>query len=268
MRIFPHKGKAAAIILVLAMGIAGCAKVAPRAALAVEGKRTPEAAALEARLAKLKAATPTLKGLAWVALTTPEEDRRTEAALVVERPDRIRIDAMDALADVWAEAGSDGKKLWLYLPGRQKLYEGRASPRTLRKLAGFDWEPAELVSIVAGLPPLGEAPELLQVGAARERHFASKASGIHLWTDGAKGRVARCIRFAPDGTAHDYEITFSDYHRERGVDFPRRIEAVFPVHEDRILVEYRDVRVGEPVDADAFRSPSGRGAKTVKVRDE
>jgi hypothetical protein len=258
---------AAAILLLLAMSIGGCARAPARTARAVEGRRTPDAAALEARLTKLRDATPSLKGLAWVELITADEDRRTEAAIVVERPDRIRIDAMDALADVWAQAGSDGKSLWLYLPGRQKLYEGHASPRTLHRLAEFDWEPADLVSIVAGLPPLPAAPELVQVGAGRDARFVVPESGVELHPEGGKHRTLRCTRVSEDGTGRDYEIIFSDYRRAGGAEFPHRIEASFPSRNARILVEYHDVQVGAAVDPSVFPSPKGRGT-TEKVRGE
>ncbi|MFA4875355.1 MAG: hypothetical protein WC956_10280 [bacterium] len=255
--------KQIAIIICLVL-LASCAAKAPsRRAVQVEGKRTTEAANLEKRLLAFHDATPSVKGLAWVEFFSGDEERRTEAAVAIERPAQIRIDAMDALADVWAQAGSDGQRLWLFIPSKRKLYEGRATARTLHKLAKFDWEPSELVAIVAGAPPLGDEPGILQVGPDRDLHFVAQGSGLHIWTDGSKGRVAKCIRFAGDGKTKDYEISFSGYRREGKVDFPHKIEASFPGRGARILIEYRDVELASPIEAAAFQPPprAGRSEK-------
>jgi hypothetical protein len=105
-----------------------------------------------------------VKGLAWVELDTADEDWKTEAAIAVRRPDMLRIDVMDSLADVWAKIGSDGRDVWLYVPGKRKLYKGRASSRNMRRLTSFDSEPGDLVSLITGMPPLPANAELVQIG--------------------------------------------------------------------------------------------------------
>lgn len=254
------------MVLALAVLLTSCAKQSPRtAAESAGGRASPEAAALTQRIAALREATAKFTGLAWVQLVTADEDRRTDAALAIERPARVRVDAMDNLADVWAQAGSDGQTVWLFLPGKEKLYEGRATARTLKRLVDFSWEPWELISFIAGTPPLSEDSQILQVG---EGQFLAPQSRLQIFTDGGKGRVGRCVRPTTEGEGIDYEVRFSDYRRAGKVEFPHRMEAVFPARGARLVVEYRDVHLGKGAEAAVFLSPAERAGKTVHLNGE
>ena len=246
---------------------AGCAKPVPKVAKPAEGRRTRLAAQIEEGVEKFRGATHTVRGLAWVDLDTADEDWKTEAAIAVRRPDLLRIDVMDSLADVWAKIGSDGKDMWLYVPGKGKLYKGRASSRNMRRLTSFDSEPGDLVSLISGMPPLPENAELVQVGGAGDRHFVDRVSGVHVWIEkGRKRRISRCARYSQDG-ATDYEIVFSDYRRTRGVDYPYAIDASFPRNGARLRLEYKDVVLGGDVPDDTFAPPARRKGKTVRLKD-
>jgi outer membrane lipoprotein-sorting protein len=245
----------------------GCAEPVPKVAKPAEGRRTRLAAQLEQGVEKFRGATHTVRGLAWVDLDTSDEDWKTEAAIAVRRPDLLRIDVMDALADVWAKIGSDGKDMWLYVPGKEKLYKGRASSRNMRRLTSFDSEPGDLVSLISGMPPLPENAELVQVGGAGGRHFVDRVSGVHVWMEkGRKRRIERCARYSEDG-ATDYEIAFSDYRRIGGVDYPYAIDAAFPRSGARLRIEYRDVVLGGDVPDGTFAPPARRRGKTVRLKD-
>lgn len=247
--------------------LVGCAKPVPKVAKPTEGRRTRLAAQLESGVMKFREATQTVKGLAWVELDTSDEDWKTEAAIAVRRPDMLRVDVMDSLADVWAKIGSDGRSVWLYVPGKRKLYKGRASSRNMRRLTSFDSEPGDLVSLITGMPPLPVDAELVQVGRSGNRHFVDRVSGVHVWMEkGRKRRIARCARYSEDGMA-DYDIAFSDYRRSGGVDYPYAIDASFPRNGARLRLEYRDVILGGDVPDDAFAPPARRTGKTVRLKD-
>lgn len=246
----------------------GCAKGPAHTVAREAGVRTAKAVALEAWLARFAEQTPTVKGLAWLDLSDGTEERLTDAAVVVARPASVRVDAMDALADVWAKAGSDGSLVWLYLPARDKLYQGRASRGNLRRLIGFEWEMGEIAAVVAGSPPLSSGVALEQVGAARENHFATRDGGVHLWTDSKTNRPAKWALYGDGGGVLDTMVTFGDWRKVGGVDFPHRIEATFPERRARIIVVYRDVTLGGPVDRGTFLAPArGRKGRTVELKE-
>ena len=255
------------LITICLVLLAGCAKSAPKVAIRPEGSRTKLAAQVERKIDDLRSATRTMRGLAWVELDTADEDWQTEAAIIVERPDKLRIDVMDSLADVWARIGSDGRDMWLYVPGKRKLYRGRASSRNMRRLASFDSRPSDIISLLAGMPPLPPDAELIQVGRPGERHLFDTVSGLHLWVDkGRKRRISRCVRYTGGGDNIDYEIAFSDYRKVGGVDYPYAMDVRFPTNGARLKLEYKDVSLGGEVSNDVFSPPVTHGGKTVRFK--
>lgn len=255
-----------AVAVAIAAATAGCAREPCRTcAVAPLGKRTAKAIALERYIDRMRDATRSVKALVWLKLANGDEERRTEAALVVARPSSVRVDAMDALADVWATGGSDGENLWFYLPGKDKLYSGRATKGNLNRLARFEWTVPELVSLLAGTPPMDEAASLFQTGGRRDRHFKVWGQNLHLWTDRGGELVERCVRYGRDGASIDYIVEFASYRHATGggLKFPHFIRATFPSRRAMMVVEYRDVSLGDEIDDSVFAAPERKYRRRV-----
>ena len=249
------------VIILLVFFASACAKKPPCVLEAEKASRTKRAESLEANLKRMNDATATVKALARLELEDNDGLRNTEAALVIARPDRIRVDAIDALADVWAEVGSDGKRIWLFLPQKNRLRSGKATRRNLYRFARFDMEVSDFLSLLTGLPPLDEDFHILQVGKENKNHFIIRGADIHLWTDGKRGRILKIMRVSDEGRCVDYELTFADYRRIGDVWFPYRIEASFPRQGTKSSVEYLDVSLGDGIDDEIFKP-----RKTVRRR--
>lgn len=251
-------------LTVLLIVLAACAKAPPQTVSPKNAVRTGKAALLEEQLVQFAELTKTIKALGWIDLSDGEEERQTDAAIAIERPTSVRVDAMDALADVWAKAGSDGHRLWLSIPSRDKLYSGRASRSNLRRLMQFDWEIGEIVSVVAGSPPVAQGSMLEQVGNLRDNHFVVKGGDVHLWTDPKTGLPIKCARYSNGGNL-DFTVIFGDYKRVEKVNFPHRIEATFPERRARITIVYHDVSFGVPIDRRVFLEPHRKGGHVVEL---
>lgn len=249
----------------LVLVLTACAREAPRTALHEEGRRSRASTALERRLKNFEAATGSLKALAWLRIDSPERTINSDAAVVVERPDRIRVDVIDSLADVWASAGSDGQTMWLYVPGKRKLYEGRATEAGISRLASFGLSPSHLISLLAGTPPVAADEGIEEAGSGRDRHFIFASGGLRCWLEnGERGRVSRCEKPSDGGV--DYEISFSDYRRAGAVEFPHSIEARFPSRDSSLSIRYREVETGGRIDPASFDPPRARAARTHRYR--
>jgi hypothetical protein len=215
--------KLSALFLVLAL--AGCAKQAVRMP-SDAGRRTADAAKLERQIDSFSKATAKIRALAKVEVATGDEMRNSDAAVAISRPSMVRAELMDSLADVWAAAGSDGKKVWLSLPAKKKLYSGRAVMKNINRLIQFDLEIDEVVSLISGLPPTGGG-DMVEAGRGKDRYFLSRGGDVRIWTD-AKGRVVKCARYGGSGSEMDYVATFGGFGDVAGVSFPHAIEpAVF-----------------------------------------
>lgn len=254
------------VVMLTLILFTSCAKAPPKAAISPVGERTAAAAAQEEGLKKFADATRTVRGLAWVELQDGEEVRETEAAIVISRSAGIRADAIDQLADVWAMTGTDGQKLWLYLPSRQKLYSGKASRANLFRLAKFDLEIPELISILAGAPFAPENSAVMEMAPGGGVFFFSGGSSVRFRADKKSGLPFRIERSDSDGKV-DYEATFEDYKKIGPIKFPHRIEAIFPERGAKIVVTYRDVTLNDAVDSKIFSEPRTFGAKKINIKD-
>ncbi len=253
-------------ICVLSVALVGCAKGGTKRAVRITGERTRAASELAQRLRDFESATAKIKALVSLSIDSEERNLRSEAAVLIERPDRIRVDVMDSLADVWAQAGSDGDTAWLYVPGKNKLYEGRATAGNMSRLVSFYLKPSDLIALVAGSPPMAEGEELEEVGAGKERHFVFVQSGLRCWLDkGVKGRVSRCEKVSDNGGL-DYEISFADYRAEGGATFPHSVDAKFPGRGASLSIRYREVEVGGLMDPESFDPPKVRGVSTHRYK--
>jgi len=246
--------------------MAGCAKRPPHISHGEIGRATKRAGVIEANLRRLEDATHTIKALVRLEISNGGEFRSMDAALVVVRPDRIRIDAMDALADVWASAGSDGNKVWLYLPAKKRLYTGRMVRKNLNRLVNFNLEVPELISLLTGVPPLGKHIRVLQLGKRNNNHFVTRGGEIHLWTRSFRSDlISKCVRYGDGGNYIDYEVEFYDYRSEGEAMFPHRIEVTVPKRKIRAVIEYVEMTTGGDVDPQVFRPAKGRHRRTVDL---
>ena len=252
-------------ILCLVLGIlffAGCLKT-PAKTAKVEGARNAQAILVERSIKEAESRIRTIKGFAHVTMIDKDEARDTELALVLSRPNRIRADAIDTLADVWAAAGTDGKRLWLWVPQKQKLYRGAATPRNLRRLAAFDWEIPELLSIIAGLVPDARNAELDEVVEGGEAHYVLRGKPIHIWVDPKTKNPVQLVRYKDDKV--QYEVKFESYKKIEDASFPHEIEVSFPEREFTFYLRYRNVEFNSQVDASLFKPEDVWRKQTVEI---
>jgi hypothetical protein len=262
------------ILLILALSVAACAKEPPRVA-SVEGVRNARAILVERLLKEADSRVTSIRGMAKALLVNRDGDRQTDVAILVERPEKIRADAMDNIADVWAAAGTDGMRLWLWLPQKGKLYRGNATAGNLRKLADFDWGLADITSIIAGLVPGAGDAELVEINK-RDRHYRLGYKPLHIFVDEKKRHPIRLIRYKPQSSGTDageeggevqYEVNFSDWRNAGGIEFPGRIEVFFPGRSSRLSIEYKDVEFNAHVDSSLFKPETvWRATKTIEMK--
>src|SRR5207247_176291 len=148
------------LLLVCVMGVlllAGCAGRGPRVwrAVTAEGLLA-DLAARRAAVTSLRARARLQRGLTglW-----------TREALLVRRPDAVRIDVLSPFGLALA-VGVQGPLLWAYPPAESTRYEGPASAANLTRLLGAPVEVGDVVDVLRGLPPPPPAARVLPLEAA------------------------------------------------------------------------------------------------------
>jgi outer membrane lipoprotein-sorting protein len=249
----------------MALFFVSCAKKPLHIARGEIGWPSKRAAELFTSITNMSEVTSTLKALVQIEITDEEKILRTEAAIVLKRPGMLRFDAIDSLADVWAEAASDGNGLWLHLNSRKKLYKGKAVARNLQRLVKFDLDVPELISLITGVPPLSRDASIKQLGKRVENHFLSGGGKYHLWTKGALDYVSTFARYGDAEGEVYYVAFFNDYRRKNGIWFPHRIEISFPKRNTSVVIEYEDVTFGEEINSSLFAPPVKNDVRTIDL---
>lgn len=128
---------------------AGCLPVSPPTP-----REMPEASQLIERLDAQGSAVQTVKGLVRTKLETPQGREAFSQVLLIERPDRLRVEVLGLLGQPVLKLVSDGRELTIALPG-ERYYRGAASAENLERFTHLPLEPQQLVELLLGDVPYG-----------------------------------------------------------------------------------------------------------------
>lgn len=146
-------------------------------------------------------------------------DGSYDFALVLSRPDLMRIDLLDPAVGTVGTLLFYGSYFYWFEPGKGRLVKMPVNSNSLIKLARIDLEPAQLVHILAGLPP------------SKPSAWIRKKDGAVLTPDqrgeimfSSNGRLSDFVRYTNDNrTSVASQVHFSNYSQVSGKEFPREI---------------------------------------------
>jgi hypothetical protein len=175
----------------------------------------------------------------------------TREALVVRRPDAVRIDVLSRAGLVLA-LGARGPLLWAYPPAEATRYEGPATADNLGRFLGAQVSVTDVVDVLLGLPPARTAAAPPDVVATRDGEYRLRlplADGEQtIWFDGVTHAVVRAQETR--GGAVALRVAFGD-HRD---GFPHSLMVGTPGAGEAELA-YEAVEPNAPVDATLFSPP-------------
>jgi hypothetical protein len=177
----------------------------------------------------------------------------TRKAVLVERPDRVRIDVLSPFGLAMA-LGAHDSRLWVYPVNEAVVYEGPADSQQLARFLGAPLSLPDLVNILLGVPPVRQpsaAPRLERTDDGRYRLTLPLADG------------AQVLGFAPDtldlrtveevrGGNVVLRVAFDDYDQ----GFARSVEVSAPLIGASARVAYDAVEQNPALDPRLFDPPA------------
>lgn len=262
----------AATALAGAALLAGCFAGAPPV-----GPSRPDLTALEPPAAseifrlleERSRALRSFRGVAEVELRDAEQTLRGRQVVVVERPERLRIDVLSTFG-VILQVASDGERIRAFDRGERTYYVGRASPRNLARFTRIDVRVAAVSGILVGLPSAPREPDEAAISLEREtalwRVTTPLAGGgtERLWIDPTTLLPVRTEVVGEDGERR-YEARFDDWRVVAGVEIPHRIELDAPATATTVTVAYDEVDVNPELRETLFRFEPPAGVKVVEL---
>ena len=201
--------------------------------------------------------------------TGPRGKAHLREVVIVERPDRLRIEMMSAFG-VALQITSDGNQLYAYHRGEKTFYRGKASIENLARFTRLELDLTEIVDLLVGLPPgrhhLSEVtiePDEA-IGAWRVSALLAGGGTFLLWFDADDLMLTRAQQFDREGNQL-YSATYRGYIQVAGVEIPQQIEFEAPLQQAKVTLAYSNVSVNEPLAKNLFRFDPPPGSKQVDL---
>jgi hypothetical protein len=251
----------ASVLAVLCALAGGCAAVQPPAPPAL-APPLPDAATLAQAIERQRLARTSLRALARVKYSGPEETGRARQVVLVERPARLRFEVLSAFGSVFVLTADNGT-LAAYVPKESTVYRGRASRRNLERYARVDLSVPDAVELLLGTPPARD-------GRNAVVSFEAASDSIALWReveDGAQvvwfNRALQPVATeerGADGTAR-WRARFGAFAADHA-ELPARIAIELPA-DRRIELELSEIEVNPVLAGPLFTFVTPPGAHDV-----
>jgi outer membrane lipoprotein-sorting protein len=237
------------LVIFVAVALSGCATVAPPPA-PVAPVPAWESAKLIETLAQRHAQFRSLRSLARVSYVGPEGKHGFDEAVLVQRPDRLRLETLTMLGAVLIVTAND-KEIIGYHPREGVLVRGQSSKLNLLRYTKIPLELEEITMLLAGLPPVDgaampwrqEGNSLLFSPGGRLKDVVAFESHLALPT--------QWQRFNASGVL-ELTAQFSDYITTAAGLFPTKISVEAPQQGKKLEIRFQEPELNAAIPAESF----------------
>ncbi|PLY04043.1 MAG: hypothetical protein C0624_06355 [Desulfuromonas sp.] len=192
----------------------------------------------------------TLKGMASIKLRYGTRSMNFSNALVLQKPDRLRLEILSPFGASYLQASSDGERLSLYVPTKGRFYTGPPSSENLQLLTQMPIELEQMISLLLYEVPLLSGPVVAVEARGQEGYVLTLQQGDRrqqLQFDRAKRLVGS---YWYRGDLLDIEITYADF--VYGSNFPAKIRLEQPRLEALLQTSFEDPETNVVIDPRLF----------------
>lgn len=224
----------------------------------------PSAVQLETVLATRREAVRSLRALAHLRYRDVNESNSSRQAIIVARPDRLRVEVMSLFGSVFVLTADQGA---LAAYKDNTVYRGEASPENLQRYIRVGLPVNELVDIVLGTPPPRQ-------GQHAQVSFDPQVGAVRLWQDLAHGALVVWFSDAElpvaaeergvDGQTQ-WRATFDAYEQRDGCPVATRVGIELPQWHRSLQMTLEDVDLNPVLDRSVFALQTPPGSKVVSL---
>ena len=214
--------------------LAGCAVQEPAPVPAPAPQLRPDLR-LASRLAERNQSLQSLRSLARVSYRVSQERGAFDAAVLVRRPHRLRLEAFSVVGAALIVTVDDGEVTG-FLPSQARYYRGRTSRENLFRATQILLELEEMVALLMGLPPVDSGAGW--DAEARALRRTRPDGGADVLTFDPEGKAPTgWRRIGPDGEPQ-YVATFEDFSETPFGRFPLKITLETPPLQRFLQIRY------------------------------
>lgn len=179
-----------------------------------------------------------LSALAQVKMTQNGKSWSTTQALLVETPNRLRIDMINFFGQLLVQLSVNGPQLNAYVPRDQTHYFGMPTLDNIKRFTGLPLPITDLVALLLGKMPLGIV-ETAQVSAWEKGLIFSTAAGVDYRVEFDGKRVVDLLHTVNSYTV--YHVKYGPYIGDE--NYPQQLELQAPMNDIGVVVKFEDLEL-------------------------
>jgi Domain of unknown function (DUF4292) len=248
------------ILATVGLGLAGCATVSPPEPQLPAPKW--ESTELIKSIAQRREQVRSVRALARVDYAGPDGKHGFQEAVVVQRPDRLRLETLSPLGAVLIVTAND-KEIVGYHPREGIFVRGRRSKENLLRYTKIPLELDEITSLLVGLPPVDPSTPWKQEGNtlifSPDGHKKDA-----LAFESQQPVPTKWERFNAGG-AVELSARFSDYVSTPAGLFPSKISIEAPLQKRKLEIRYQEPELNGKIPSDLFIQQKPAHAQEVPI---
>lgn len=241
----------AAIVLlaILAFIAAGCSTTAKPPAPPQLAAPQWESAKLIESIGQRRQQFRSLRALARVNYAGPEGKHGFEEAVLVQRPDRLRLETLTLLGAILIVT-ANGQEIIGYHPREGIMVRGRSSKENLLRYTQIPLELEEITALLLGLPPVEPSAPWRQDGNSLIFSLNGRIKDS-LAFESQLPVPTRWQRFNGAG-ALELTARFSEYITTPAGLFPSKIDVDAPLQGRKLEIRFQDPEFNATIPAESF----------------
>jgi outer membrane lipoprotein-sorting protein len=191
----------------------------------------------------------TLRALARINYAGPEGKQGFDEAVLVQRPDRLRLETLSLLGAILIVTANE-KEIIGYHPREGVLVRGQSSKANLLRYTQIPLELDEITSLLAGLPPVDASTPWRQEGNS----LIFSTNGLRKDSVAFESQLlvpTKWERFNRNGGV-DLTAHFSDYVATAAGLFPSKINVEAPAQGKKVEIRFQEPELNTTIQADLF----------------
>jgi uncharacterized protein DUF4292 len=205
-----------------------------------------------------------LRALAGLDYAGPEGKNSFQEAILVQRPDRLRLETLSFLGAIMIVTVND-KEILGYLPREGAFLRGERSKENLRRLTKIPLalEMKEVTALLLGLPPVNTSAAPQQNG--NSVIFPSANGGRDIVTFATNEAVPSQWERHNAGGEADITVKFADYTATHAGLFPSRISIESAIQKRRLEIRYQEPELNATLPAEIFSQQKPANVKELPI---
>src|SRR3972149_11945523 len=189
-----------------------------------------------------------------------------KVAMMLKRPSLMRIESIPVIGppDLFLSANNDTLKI--FLPGKNEFYLGRPSKENFSLFFPVNLPPADVLSIMMGIPPLPDVKliwkESVEGEKLRADFFSDDKKVQTLLMDRNNGRLKEIVILASNGEIL-HTVSYDDYCKVENIDLPQQITILSTGKNSTIVVRYSDMEFIKEENEALFDLPIPVGVRPI-----